>query len=251
MTSAPAVELRDLTVAYDRHPAVHHVNHRFAPASLTAVVGPNGAGKSTLIKAIAGLLRPVQGGVTTGTLKRREIAYLPQQAEIDRSFPITVGDTVALGHWRRVGVLRALGRDLREQVSQALAAVGLEGFEQRQVGSLSAGQFQRVLFARLLLQDAPVILLDEPFNAIDARTTADLLALVARWHGEKRTVIAVLHDMEQVRAHFPETLMLAREVVAAGPTERCLTPENLLKLRRMSERWHEDAAVCEPARRRA
>ncbi|MDD3444645.1 MAG: zinc ABC transporter ATP-binding protein AztA [Zavarzinia sp.] len=247
---APLV-VEDLTVTYDRHPAVHHVSCRFEPGSLTAVVGPNGAGKSTLIKTLIGLLKPAEGRVSTGGLGRADIAYLPQQADIDRSFPISVADTVALGHWRRVGILRRLTGVMRHQVTEALSAVGLEGFENRAIGSLSVGQFQRVLFARLLLQDASVILLDEPFNAIDAKTTADLLALVDRWHGEKRTVVAVLHDMEQVRGHFPNTVLMARELIAAGPTATCLTPEHLLRARHMSERWDEGAAVCEPVRRRA
>lgn len=245
------IEVRDLTVAYDRHPAVHHVSCRFEPGSLTAVVGPNGAGKSTLIKSIVGLLRPAEGRISMGALRRQDIAYLPQQADIDRSFPITVADTVALGHWARVGIFRAIGRPLRDKVGEALSAVGLEGFEQRPIGSLSSGQFQRVLFARLLLQDAGVILLDEPFNAIDTRTTQDLLDLIGRWHGEKRTVIAVLHDMDQVRQYFPDTLLLARELIACGPTPDCLTAGNLLAARRMSERWQDDAAVCAPEKRRA
>jgi len=251
MAGDQGILVQDLTVSYDRHPAVHHVSCRLAPGSMTAVVGPNGAGKSTLIKAIVGLLKPAEGRVSTGDLKRADIAYLPQQAEIDRSFPITVADTVALGHWRRIGILGRLTGAMRKAVAEALSAVGLEGFEQRAIGSLSVGQFQRVLFARLLLQDARVILLDEPFNAIDARTTADLLDLVARWHGEQRTVVAVLHDMDQVRKHFPDTLLLARELIACGPTPQCLTAEHLLTARRMSESWNEDAAVCEPARRRA
>jgi zinc/manganese transport system ATP-binding protein len=129
----------------------------------------------------------------------------------------------------------------------ALATVGLEGFETRHIGALSAGQFQRVLFARLLLQDARVILLDEPFTAIDARTTRDLLDIVARWHGDGRTVIAVLHDFEQVRAHFPQTLLLARRLIGWGPTHQVLSSANLLQARAMAERWDEDAQTCEPA----
>lgn len=133
-----------------------------------------------------------------------------------------------------------------KRAGEALAAVGLEGFAKRHVGSLSAGQFQRVLFARLLLQDANIILLDEPFTAIDARTTRDLVDLVLRWHGEGRTVIAVLHDFDLVRAHFPETLLLARELVGWGPTAAVMSPANLLQARAMAERWDEDAAACEP-----
>ena len=238
------IRLDGLTLAYDRHPAVHHLTGSFQPGSLTAVVGPNGAGKSTLLKAIAGLIRPAEGKVTLSHLTRREIAYLPQQAEVDRSVPLTILEVVALGHWRRMGLFGGLGRAQIEAAREALAAVGLEGFESRAAGALSAGQFQRALFARMMLQDAKVILLDEPLTAIDARTTADLLELVQRWHDEKRTVVTVLHDYEQVRRVFPETLLLARELVAWGPTEEALSPANLLKARAMAESWQDDAPIC-------
>jgi len=122
--------------------------------------------------------------------------------------------------------------------------VGLNGFEARAIGNLSAGQFQRVLFSRLLLQDSPVILLDEPFTAIDNRTTADLLNVVHRWHAENRTIIAVLHNLDQVRSYFPKTLMIAREPIGWGETAEVLTPENLQLARRMSEAWDESAAAC-------
>ena len=126
--------------------------------------------------------------------------------------------------FRRHGRKRA-----RDKIAQALAAVGLNGFENRTIGTLSGGQMQRMLFARVLLQDARLIVLDEPFNAIDAKTSADLLALVRRWHAEKRTVLAALHDMDLVRANFPETLLLARGPVAWGKTADVLTAENLLR----------------------
>ncbi len=238
-----AITLRDLTLAYDRHPAVHHLDGRFEQGSLTAIVGPNGAGKSTLLKAIAGVLTPASGSVDRGAMRGRDLGYLPQAAEIDRSFPLTVADTVMLGAWRRIGALRGVDRATAASARAALAAVGLEGFERRAVGALSAGQFQRVLFARLLLQDAAVILLDEPFTAIDTRTTRDLLDLVRRWHGEGRTVITVLHDFEQVRANFPQALLLAREPIAWGPTETALSPANLLRARAMAERWDDTAPV--------
>ncbi|MDP3612954.1 MAG: ATP-binding cassette domain-containing protein, partial [Rubrivivax sp.] len=131
-----------------------------------------------------------------------------------------------------------------QRVQDALQAVGLSGFDQRLLGELSAGQAQRVLFARVLLQDAAIILLDEPFNAIDSRTTADLLALLARWKHESRTVIAVLHDIEQVRAHFDQVLLLARERVAWGPTAQVLQAQHLFKARQMAEAWDEQAALC-------
>jgi zinc/manganese transport system ATP-binding protein len=239
-----ALTFRDLTLGYDRHPAVHHLDGAVAPGSLLAVVGPNGAGKSTLFKGIAGALRPLSGGIDRGRLKAREIAYLPQIAEIDRSFPIHVYDMVAMGLWRRAGLFGGIGRDDRAAVEAAIAAVGLTGFEDRPIATLSGGQMQRTLFARLLLQDARVILLDEPFTAIDTKTASDLLDLVRRWHSEARTVMVILHDMEVVKANFPETLLLAREAVAWGPTADVLTAENLLKARQMCEAFDSHAHAC-------
>jgi zinc/manganese transport system ATP-binding protein len=226
---------------------VHHLSGEFASGSLTAVVGPNGAGKTSLLAAIMGRLQPTHGEVCMAADLRGRIAWLPQQAAIDRSFPIRVFDLVALGHWSRVGSFRAVNSAQSEQVQHALQVVGLGGFERRSIDELSAGQFQRVLFARVLLQDASVILLDEPFNAIDARTTADLLAVVAHWHAQARTVIAVLHDLEQVREHFDRTLLLARRCVAWGPTAQVLQAENLLRARQMAEAWDDDAPACQEA----
>lgn len=239
-----AIILDDLTLGYDGHPAVHHLSGVFEPGSMTAVVGPNGSGKSTLLKGLTGILRPLGGRIERGRLRTSQMAYLPQQAEIDRSFPITVLDIVALGLWQRIGMFGGMKKELWEQAWQALGAVGLEGFEPRAIGDLSAGQFQRVLFARLLLQDCPVILLDEPFTAIDARTTTDLLGVIQRWHAENRTIIAVLHNYDQVRSYFPKTLMLARDPIGWGDTQAVLTPENLRLARQMSEAWDETAAAC-------
>ena len=239
-----AIILNDLTLGYDGHPAVHHLSGVFEPGSMTAVVGPNGSGKSTLLKGLTGILRPLGGHIERGRLRTSQMAYLPQQAEIDRSFPITVLDIVALGLWQRIGMFGGMKKELWEQAWQALGAVGLEGFEPRAIGDLSAGQFQRVLFARLLLQDCPVILLDEPFTAIDARTTTDLLGVIQCWHAENRTIIAVLHNYDQVRSYFPKTLMLARDPIGWGDTQKVLTPENLQLARQMSEAWDETAAAC-------
>jgi zinc/manganese transport system ATP-binding protein len=239
----PAIVLHDLTLGYDRHPAVHHLDATIASGSLTAIVGPNGAGKSTLLKGIVGALSPLEGRITLG---RTRVAYLPQQAEIDRSFPVSVRDLVAMGLWAEIGAFGRVNPAQADRIATALAAVGLTGFERRPIGALSGGQMQRVLFARLLLQEAEVILLDEPFTAIDAKTAADLMALVQRWHGEGRTVVAVLHDLDTVRAKFPDTLMIAREMVAHGPTPQVLTAANLLRARQMCEAFDEAAPVCTP-----
>lgn len=242
--SAPAVHLDGVTIAYGRHPAVHHLSGSFAPGTLTAVVGPNGAGKSTLVKAIVGLVPLAEGRIRLDGVSRREIGYLPQVATIDRSFPISALDCVLLGHWRRCGLLGGISRAQREAARDALDAVGLRGFERRGIETLSGGQLQRVLFARLLVQDCRLILLDEPFTAIDSRTTADLLELVQRWHGERRTVIAVLHDLEIVKSRFPDALLLAREPIAWGRTAEVVTAQNQLRARAMAEHWLDDAPVC-------
>jgi zinc/manganese transport system ATP-binding protein len=237
-----ALRLVDLTVSYDRHPAVHHVSAEIPAGEMTAIVGPNGAGKSTLLKALLGLAPRIEGRIESSA---RRIAYLPQQAEIDRSFPITVFDTVLLGRWGRFGGFGAAKSADINDARQAIAAVGLAGFEQRPIDTLSVGQFQRVLFARLLLQDADLVLLDEPFAAIDAKTVTDLMAVIRRWREEKRTVIAVLHDFDQVRRDFPNSLLLARELVDCGPTEQVLSSDNLLRARAMAEAWDEHAGACD------
>jgi zinc/manganese transport system ATP-binding protein len=242
--TAPALKFRNLTLGYDRHPAVHHLDGTVASGALIAVVGPNGAGKSTLFKGIAGLLRPLAGAIERGGLSAQDIAYLPQAAEIDRSFPINLFDMVAMGLWRYAGPFGGVGRQASDRIEHAIAAVGLTGFEDRAIGTLSGGQMQRMLFARLLLQDARVIVLDEPFNAVDAKTSADLFDLIKRWHGEERTVITAMHDIDFVRLNFPETLLLAREPVAWGITRDVLTPENLATARRMCEAFDEHAAEC-------
>jgi zinc/manganese transport system ATP-binding protein len=244
MTDA-SLTFRDLTLGYNSHPAVHHLNGAVKTGSLTAIVGANGSGKSTLMKGIVGVLKPMAGACLN--TRGARIAYLPQQSELDRSFPARVVDLVSLGLWPRRGLLGRITRDDRERVSKALMAVGLEGFEKRPIDTLSGGQLQRALFARVLLQDAEIILLDEPFNAVDVKTVGDLIALIKRWHGERRTVMVVVHDLDLVRRHFPETLLLARQPIAWGETIETLKPENLLRARRFDEAWHEDAPWCEPA----
>lgn len=239
-----ALAFRDVTLGYDRHPAVHHLNGDVAPGSLVAVVGPNGAGKSTLFRGIVGMLKPLSGSISLGGAKARDVAYLPQVADIDRSFPISVFDFVGMGLLRRTGLFGSIGTAERAQIERALQAVGLTGFEARTIGTLSGGQMQRMLFARLTLQDARIIVLDEPFNAIDAKTSSDLVALVQRWHGEGRTVLAALHDFDLVRGAFPDTLLLAREPVAWGKTADVLTADNLATARRMCEAFDEHAAAC-------
>jgi len=240
---AEVLRLVDVTIAYDRHPVVHHISGAFEAGSLTALVGPNGAGKSTLLKAIAGVL-PVTAGEIKFGIDRRAVGYLPQVVDVDRSFPLRVIDVVDFGHWRKVGALRRLTNEDRTASVAAVAAVGLAGLEYQPIGKLSVGQFQRVLFARLMVQEAALILLDEPFNAIDQKTTEDLMRVVTAWQDEGRTVIAALHDLEQVKREFPDALLMARELVAWGPARQALAEDNLARARDLAASWTDPAAIC-------
>jgi len=228
--NAAAVELENVSVAYGDRLALDSLTGQFAAASLTAIVGPNGAGKSTLLKALTGLLPLRSGKLRCDAIAQHRYAYLPQQAELNRDFPITVGELVALGGWHSLGAFRGPPATLDSDVTAALEVVRLGGFLDRRIGDLSTGEFQRAMFARLMLQDALLILLDEPFAALDENTIEDLLAVVRRWRGERRTVIAVLHDLDQVRKHFPSTLLLARSCIAWGETDAVLIPKNLAGL---------------------
>ncbi len=214
------IELHNVTVRYGRRLALEAVSGEFAAGSLTAVVGANGAGKSTLLAAIAGTVRLASGTVERPTAQR--LSYLPQLAAVDADFPLTVAELIMLGGWREFGAFRAPTPGLRKRADAAAAAVGLAGRLGRRIGELSVGELQRALFARLIVQDAAVILLDEPFASVDAGTTPVLLDLVTQWHREGRTVVAVLHDLELVRARFPSTLVLARRCIAWGATEAAL-----------------------------
>lgn len=222
-----AITVANIRIAYGRHVAVNGVSGVFGSGSLTAVVGPNGAGKSSLLKALAGVRPPRGGDITYSQPVRGRLAYLPQQSELDRDYPITVAELVALGAWRNIGAFRPLSKNLADSIEGAIAQVGLEGFADHLIAELSAGQFQRALFARLIVQDASLILLDEPFAAVDADTTAELIRLIELWHGERRTIIAVLHDFDLVRAYFPSALLLARRCIAWADTEIVLSAENL------------------------
>jgi len=234
--SDAAIDLENLSVAYGERLAVEDLTGRFAPGSLTAIVGPNGAGKSTLLRAMAGILPPRTGRISCAAAAANLLAYLPQQSELNRDFPITVGELVTLGGWRSFGAFRRPPHPLADRVAEAISATGLEGFKHRRIAELSVGELQRALFARLLLQDANVILLDEPFAAVDERTTEDLLQLIMRCHHGGRTVIAVLHDLNQVRDHFPSALLLARSCIAWGETSAVLTKDNLGQARNALER---------------
>jgi zinc/manganese transport system ATP-binding protein len=230
-TPLPQIRLDRVTLRRGGRDVVRDLTGGFAPGSLTAVAGPNGAGKTTLLHALCGMLPVASGRIERAGLDARAIALLPQEGRLDRSFPITCRDVVVLGWTARLGLFRRIGSAEYAVADEALASVGLDGLGHRPIGALSAGQFQRVLFARTIVRDAQVILLDEPFSAIDAATEDDLMAIVRLWHRQGRTVIVVLHDLDLIRAEFPETLLLVPESSGSsasgarvwGPTDEVLT----------------------------
>jgi zinc/manganese transport system ATP-binding protein len=238
-----SIRCTNLNFSYTRHPrqkpVLEAIDVSIPHGSLLAIVGPNGAGKSTLLKILASILKPTSGHIHLGGVASELVAYLPQHTEIDRHFPISTYQLVAMGLWRFMRGSGGLTPALRKKVDAALDHVGLDGFGDRAITSLSGGQLQRVLFARLLLQDASIILLDEPFNAIDSKTTADLMHLLTQWRDQGRTVIVVLHDLDQVKEQFPHTLMIAHRVIASGATNFVLTSDNLQNARQACADYHE------------
>ncbi len=215
--------LDHLVLGYQGQGITPCISGAIRQGSMTALVGANGTGKSTLLKTIAGLLPPVSGRLGfTGALKPR-IAYLPQQSEMDRQFPINVFDVVAMGCWPVTGLLRRIGRGDRTRIYQALERVGLSSMPARPIEALSGGQFQRMLFARLLVQRAPLILLDEPFTGIDSQTCGLLMEVIGQLHADGQTLLVVLHDNQTVARHFPQTLLFTPDQIRWGASGEVLS----------------------------
>ena len=214
------IDFNNVTIRYGNHMALHDISGHFHAGSLTAIAGPNGAGKSTLLKTIMGIAKPSAGSVVIHG--NPVIAYLPQTATIQRDFPISVLDAVCTGFWAQTGNYGTITTAMQSRAREALTEVGLSGFEKRQIAALSGGQFQRMLFARTIVQDADVILLDEPFTAIDAETTGRLIRILLSWHEQKRTVICVLHDLLLIQKYFPDSFVLAGKCLGHGHTHQML-----------------------------
>lgn len=217
------IEISHLSHKFGEITALNNLNLKIEPGSLVAITGANGTGKSTLLKLIAGLYKPTQGNIICHSHRK---AFLPQRSEMDRTFPLRVLDVAAMGLWSELGLSKRLSHKFHQRVMGALVQVGLESLSQRSILALSGGQLQRLLFARLILQDAPLILLDEPFAALDRTTTIELMHLLIKWHQEGRTILAVMHDLELVKKYFEQTMLLAHDLIAFGPTSKVLTAKN-------------------------
>lgn len=233
----PLITLEDVTVSYGGHVALDRVNGIVEQGTLTAVLGPNGGGKSTFLKLLLGLCKPRSGMVHYHGIGPRDMAYLPQQSMLDRSFPLRVYDAVALGLCQEHGFWTDLGGHAKNQVMGALTQVGMADYGDRSLDSLSGGQFGRVLFARLALQKSSIILLDEPFAAIDPYTIDDLVGVLHTWHRDGRTLIVVSHDLDLVKDHFPQALLLAQKNIAWGDTPSVVTDVHFKMARTLSRVW--------------
>jgi manganese/zinc/iron transport system ATP- binding protein len=228
-----ALEVRRLTVSYSAKPVLWDVDAKFPEGAMSAIVGPNGAGKSTLLRAALGLV-PADAGqaLVLGRPARSAldaVAYVPQREAVDWDFPITVREVVEMGRYRAAGWVRRLRREDRALVDAALDRVGMRAYARRQIGELSGGQRQRVFLARALAQDAPVLVMDEPFAGVDARTEAALLALLAEQRADGRSVVVVHHDLGTVRRAFDWALVLNVQAIAGGPVDEVLVPDVLAR----------------------
>ncbi len=237
------ITIDNLTIGYNKHPVIHHITAHINKGNAVAVVGPNGGGKTTFLKGIAGFLQPMEGSIKIA-VPPKSIAYLPQHSTIDKAFPISAKELIATGLWHKAGWFKRYTKADLQQIDHAIHEVGLEGMEDMPLEALSGGQIQRALFARLILQNAQLILLDEPFNAVDYQTTQEMLNIVAKWTAEQRTIIAVLHNYDHVKNYFSQTLILARELIDYGNTATVLTTDNISQAFSTHTYPHKHANIC-------
>lgn len=223
----------DLTVSYNRVPALHHLSFEVGCGQCVALLGPNGAGKSTLLKALAGLL-PVETGAIHFHGKpvhgaTHDFAYLPQRENIDWDFPATVRSLVEMGRFVRTGWWRRFSGEDEAAVAEAMRAMQLEELANRQISALSGGQQQRAFLARSLAQQAHVFLLDEPFAGLDKPNQDNLKALVRELRAQGKLLLISHHDLSNVTEIFDHAVLLNGELIAAGPVEAVFTSANIEK----------------------
>lgn len=230
-----AIEVEDMTVAYDERPVLWDVDMQIPKGSLAAIVGPNGAGKSTLIKAMLGLLSNVSGSVkfyVDGRLAVsredwKRIAYVPQSGSVDWDFPTTVLDVVLMGRYGHLGWCRRPGKAEREMAYDMLNKTGMEAYADRQISRLSGGQQQRVFLARALVQEADIYFMDEPFKGVDAKTEKAIVALLQEMKSRGKTVVVVHHDLATVMEYFDWVTMINLRRIAMGPVCEVFTSEHI------------------------
>lgn len=231
--SADAISATELSVDYDGVTAIQDVDFTVRAEKLTAIVGPNGAGKSTLIKALLGLIPNRNGTIscfgTSPKQYRKNISYVPQRAQIDWEFPANVFDVVAMGLYGELGLLRRFSSAHKDRVLSALTDVDMADFAERQISQLSGGQQQRVFLARSIVQDAKLILLDEPFGGIDSKSEAVIIDILRRQKQHGKSIVAVHHDLSTVKDYFDDVILLNKTVTTFGPINDVFTKSNIEK----------------------
>jgi len=230
----PILNIENLSLGFADLTLFEGLSCAVEPGSILAVVGANGSGKSTLVKTLLGLQTPVDGRIGWPTGKPAEIGYLAQLTEFDRRFPIRVRDLAAMGAWQGFNPFAGLNKATRDRVDAALEMAGIIDLADQALHALSGGQLQRALFSRVIMQDAPLILLDEPFAAVDQYTEQHLLNVIEIWQSEGRTVIMVLHDLSAVLDHCTHALLLGNGRASFGTVDDILTPDRLVSQGYMS-----------------
>lgn len=224
------IEIENLTVTYKDTPALDNINVTLSKSKIIGIVGPNGAGKSTLIKAVLNII-PSKGIIKIDDKLSKDqlgsVAYVEQKINIDYNFPIKVRECVSLGIYPKIGLFKNLNKSDWQKVDEALKLVGLEEFSNRQISELSGGQFQRVLMARCLVQEAKYIFLDEPFVGIDSVSEEIIMNTLRKLRDNGHTILIVHHDLRKVHAYFDEVLLLNKKLISYGNTKETFTRENL------------------------
>lgn len=226
------IEMKNLSVSYQGQLALEPISLTIKGPTITGIIGPNGAGKSTLIKGMLGIVESEgQTFLDRKPMKQElsKIAYVEQKIHIDYNFPIKVKECVSLGLYPKIKLFQRLKASDWEKVARALKIVGLEDFAERQISQLSGGQFQRVLIARCLVQEAEYIFLDEPFVGIDSVSEEIIMATLRQLRKAGKTILIVHHDLSKVVAYFDQVLLLNKEVIAFGSTESTFIKENMQK----------------------
>ena len=224
------IKIENLNVTYNQSPALSNINLEINGPGITGIIGPNGAGKSTLIKAILNIIPSTGISKIDNKISKENldnVAYVEQKINIDYNFPIKVRECVSLGLYSKIGILKKLKKSDWQKVDEALKLVGLEKFSNRQISELSGGQFQRVLIARCLVQDAKYIFLDEPFVGIDSVSEEIIMNTLRNLRDKGHTILIVHHDLRKVHSYFDRVLLLNKEVIAFGDTESTFTRTNL------------------------
>jgi manganese/zinc/iron transport system ATP- binding protein len=229
----PAVQIDDLTVAYNYKPVLWDIDLVIPEGVLMAIVGPNGAGKSTLIKSILGIIKPLAGSVQIfGKPYKKQVdkvAYVPQKGSVDWDFPTTALDVVMMGTYGSLGWIKRPGQKEKKLSLEALEKVGMLSFKNRQISQLSGGQQQRIFLARALVQNASIYLMDEPFQGVDATTEKAIINILKELRKEGKTLIVVHHDLQTVPEYFDWVTFLNVKGIASGPVKDIFNDDNLTK----------------------